>query len=68
MWGAPKSKEGKSETSGCSGRAEVCKAAMHLLPLPPSPPPPRLPPPQDPFWGKLIKHFCLKGKIYFKNK
>lgn len=67
MWGAPKSKEGRVRHQGAVAELrcakQPCICFLFLLA-----PPPRLPPPQDPFWGKLIKHFCLKGKIYFKNK
>lgn len=65
MWGAPKSKEGKSETSGCSGRAEVCKAAMHLLPLPPSPPPAPSTSSSGPLLGETHKAFLPKREDLF---
>lgn len=64
MWGTPKSKEGMLSLQGavaelrCAKEPCICflslLALLSLLLL------------RNPFWGKLLQHFCLKGKIYFK--
>ena len=65
MWGAPKSKEGRLRLQGaveelrCAKEPCICflflLAPLYLLLLL-----------RNPFLGKLLQHFCLKGKIYFK--